>query len=112
MSPIRLTHATALILQAIATGKQHGFQIMEVTGLPSGTVYPVLRRLEREDAVSSMWENPEEATAAGRRRRRVYELTESGQHVAELARQRLANTQRVLLDGGLGTADATGAGAS
>lgn len=55
MSPIRLTQATALILQALATGRRHGFQIMEVSGLPSGTVYPVLRRLERELAVESQW---------------------------------------------------------
>ena len=67
MSPIRLTHATALILQALASGSRHGFQIMDVTELPSGTVYPVLRRLEREDAVASEWEDTEEASAAGRR---------------------------------------------
>lgn len=29
---------------------------MEVSGLPNGTVYPVLRRLEREKAVESEWE--------------------------------------------------------
>jgi DNA-binding PadR family transcriptional regulator len=109
MSPIRLTHATALILQSLASGSRHGFQIMEVTGLPSGTVYPVLRRLEREAAVVSVWEDGEAATAAGRRQRRVYGLTESGQRVAELARQRLADTQRVLSEVDLGDLDASGA---
>ena len=102
MSPIRITHATALILQALATGRRHGFQIMDVSGLPSGTVYPVLRRLERESAVESEWEDEAEAHAAGRRPRRVYELTESGQRLAELARQRLADTRRVLSDSALG----------
>jgi PadR family transcriptional regulator PadR len=111
MSPIRITHATALILQAIASGKRHGFQIMEVTGLPSGTVYPVLRRLEREGAVGSEWEDAEAARDAGRRQRRVYRLTGSGEQVAELARQRLAATQRVL-DAGLGATETSGTGGS
>lgn len=102
MTPVRLTHATALILQALATGRRHGFQIMEVTGLASGTVYPVLRRLEREKAVQSEWEDEEIASEAGRRRRRIYRLTESGRLLAERARQRLADTQRVLSDEALG----------
>ncbi len=99
-----MTHATALILQALATDHRHGFQIMEVTGLPSGTVYPVLRRLERETAVESEWEDAESASAAGRRQRRTYRLTTSGQLLAERARQRLANTRKLLSDGALGTA--------
>ena len=102
MSPIRLTQATALILQALATGRRHGFQIMEVSGLPSGTVYPVLRRLERELAVESKWEDDVTARAAGRRPRRVYRLTESGQVWAERARQRLSETRRLLSDSILG----------
>ena len=108
MSPIRITHATALILQALATGRRHGFQIMDVSGLPSGTVYPVLRRLEREKAVESEWEAEETAHAAGRRPRRVYQLTESGQLLAERARQRLTDTARVLSDAALGGAGASG----
>lgn len=104
MSPIRLTHATALTLQALATGRRHGFQIMGVSGLPSGTVYPVLRRLERERAVESEWEEESVAHAAGRRPRRVYRLTESGQLLAERARQRLADTARVLSGTVLGQA--------
>lgn len=112
MSPIRLTHATALILQALATGRRHGFQIMDVSGLPSGTVYPVLRRLEKERAVESQWEDEETASAAGRRARRVYHLTESGQLLAARARQRLADTQRLLADSALGDVSPTGAGGS
>ena len=106
---IRITHATALILQALASGSRHGFQIMDVTGLPSGTVYPVLRRLERELAVESEWEAEAEASAAGRRQRRVYGLTESGQQLAERARRRLADTQRLLADGALGQVGGSGA---
>ena len=112
MSPIRLTHSTALILQALASGRRHGFQIMDVTGLKSGTVYPVLRRLEREKAVDSEWEGEEEASAAGRRQRRVYRLTESGLQVAEMARQRLADTRRVLSDAALGDVEPAAADGS
>jgi len=112
VSPIRLTHATSLILQAIAAGRCHGFQIMEMTALPSGTVYPVLRRLERELAVESDWEDAATASEAGRRPRRVYRLTESGQQVAELARKRLAATHRLLSGADLGGAEPSGSGAA
>ena len=45
---MRVTHTTALVLVALARGVRHGFDILEATGLKSGTVYPILRR--REDA--------------------------------------------------------------
>lgn len=102
MSPFRLTQATALILQALATGHRHGFQIMEVTGLESGTVYPVLRRLEREKVLESEWEDEETAREAGRPKRRVYRLTPSGEVWAERARQRLADMRRLLAGPELG----------
>jgi DNA-binding PadR family transcriptional regulator len=106
MSPIRITHATALILQALSANHRHGFQIMEVSGLPSGTVYPVLRRLEREGVVESEWEDESAASDAGRRQRLVYTLTKSGAQVAERARQRLADTARVLAADALGDVQA------
>ena len=112
VSPIRLTHTTALILQALASGSRHGFQIMDVTGLASGTVYPVLRRLEKEAAVDSEWEDASEASDAGRRRRRVYGLTPSGQLLANRARQRLSDTQKVLADAALGRIGVSGSGGS
>lgn len=110
MSPIRLTHATALVLRALATGHRHGFQIMEISGLASGTVYPVLRRLERESAVESRWEDEETAQEAGRPRRRVYRLTDSGQRLAERAGRRLADTARLLEDSSLGGLEPAGGG--
>jgi len=111
MSTIRMTQATALILRALATGHRHGFEIMEVSGLPSGTVYPVLRRLERARVAESDWEPEETARDAGRPRRRVYQLTESGQLWAERARQRLADAARLMADlsgGGLSPSRADG----
>ncbi len=111
MSPVRLTHTTALILQALASGSRHGFQIMDVTGLASGTVYPVLRRLEREGLADSAWEDEVAARDAGRRRRRVYRLTATGERLAERARERLVATRRVLTDDGLGAVGSDGGAA-
>ncbi len=73
-----LSHSAALILKALSLGYEFGFDIMEITGLPSGTVYPALRRLERDGLVESHWES--EADAASRRRppRRYHGITENG----------------------------------
>ena len=60
----RLSHTSAMILQAIGAGHIYGYTVMEVTGLPSGTVYPALRRMER-DRVDSI---PVGAPVGGGRR--------------------------------------------
>ena len=73
-----LSYTGLFILQALAQGHQFGFDIMEVTNLPSGTVYPALRRLESLGLVRSDWENIKEARDHARPRRRYYELTKSG----------------------------------
>ncbi len=44
----KLSHTAALILQTVDNGSSYGFDIMDATGLPSGTVYPALRRMETE----------------------------------------------------------------
>ena len=54
MNPPRLSHSAALILKALSLGYCFGLDVMEVTGLPSGTVYPALRRLERDELVESL----------------------------------------------------------
>jgi DNA-binding PadR family transcriptional regulator len=61
---------------------------MEVTGLPSGTVYPALRRLERDGLVESNWEPEDEAMAKQRPARRYYEVTQAGKSVALTATER------------------------
>ena len=45
---MKLTYPTTLVLHALANGVRHGFDVIDATGLASGTVYPILRRLERE----------------------------------------------------------------
>ena len=81
---VNITYPTALILQALANGYRYGFDVMDATGLPSGTVYPALRRLERVGMVASTWEEPEVAKDELRPARRYYELTADG--VGVLAR--------------------------
>lgn len=71
-------YATFAIMNAIAAGHRHGFDIIDVTGLPGGTVYPALGRLEREGLVASRWEDPSIGREEGRPPRRYYELRPAG----------------------------------
>ncbi len=83
-----LTLPTSLVLQAIALGHSYGFDIMEVTGLPGGTVYPALRRLEGAGCLRSRWEAEEQAEAEKRPPRCYYELTPEGGYLLEQALER------------------------
>jgi PadR family transcriptional regulator PadR len=78
---LNLTYPTALVLQALARGFHHGFDIMDATGLPSGTVYPILRRLDREGYLKSAWESQAAAQREQRPPRRYYEITGAGQEM-------------------------------
>lgn len=74
---LRLTPATMAVLEFLVAADQPtwGLQIVRATGRPTGTVYPLLERLEGEGFVYSRWE--EESARAGPRRR-LYELTPAG----------------------------------
>jgi DNA-binding PadR family transcriptional regulator len=61
---------------------------MDATGLPSGTVYPILRRLDAEGCVRSRWEKDGVARKEQRPPRRYYELTTGGKTIALEARAR------------------------
>ncbi len=74
----RLSVTSVSVLQAIASGFEYGFDIIDHTGLPSGTVYPALGRLERDGLVRSSWEDDEQAHAEGRPARRYYRITAPG----------------------------------
>jgi len=78
MADPALSFTGLFVLQAVAQGHRFGFDIMEVTSLPSGTIYPSLRRLEALQLVTSGWEKDEKARKEGRPRRRYYELTPAG----------------------------------
>ena len=91
---MKLTYATTLVLHALANGLRHGFDIIDATELASGTVYPILRRLEGEALVSAHWEDAAIAHTEQRPPRRYYELTAAGKAVLEtaLARYRVPRT--------------------
>lgn len=82
----RISHTAALILQTIHAGYMYGFDVMDVTGLPSGTIYPALRRLENDALVRGSWEDTKAAT--DRPRRRYYRLTRQGRDALALATKR------------------------
>ena len=84
----KLTHTATMILQAIDAGRVYGLDIMDATGLPSGTVYPALRRLERDDLIRSSWEQQRIADAEQRPLRKYYKLTRPGKTRLEAAQQR------------------------
>ena len=83
-----LSYTMALTLQAIENGYGYGFDIMAVTGLASGTVYPALRRLENADYVASKWERQSIAQTEQRPPRKYYEVTKTGRTALAEARQR------------------------
>jgi DNA-binding PadR family transcriptional regulator len=76
--PKPLSPATVAVLKAVAAGVRHGFDIMDAAGLPSGTVYPILGRLERAALVRSRWEAASVAQREKRPPRRYYEITAAG----------------------------------
>jgi PadR family transcriptional regulator len=53
---------------------QHGYALAARTGLPSGTLYPVLIRLADRRLVEACWQQQ----APGRPRRHLYRLTAAG----------------------------------
>lgn len=75
---------TLRILAAVRDGARYGLDIVDRTGLPSGTVYPVLARLRRRGLLTSRWEDGGVAAREGRPRRKYHALTPEG--VAALAR--------------------------
>lgn len=88
MSRLNLTYPTALVLQALASGFHYGFDIMDATGLPSGTVYPILRRLDGERLLTSRWEKQTDAQKEQRPPRRYYALTGAGERMRTAALER------------------------
>lgn len=77
-----------MILQALDAGSRYGLSIMDVTGLPSGTVYPALRRLERDRLVTSHWETGKAAEKEGRPARKYYRPTALGGESLMASRKR------------------------
>jgi DNA-binding PadR family transcriptional regulator len=83
-----LSHAATAVLQAVANGHGHGFEIMGITGLASGTVYPALRRLEDAGWLRSRWEDHRVARNELRPARKYYEITKAGDEALAVALDR------------------------
>src|SRR5215469_9344391 len=86
-SALRMTLPTQLVLRAMLAEpaqEMYGLQICTEAGLPSGTIHPILARLERLGWVESRWEDID-SHAEGRPRRRYYRLTTDGAERARIA---------------------------
>ena len=71
----RLSRQSKAVVEALEGGCVYGYEVMRATGLPSGVVYPILRRLEKAGRLVSVWEQVD-PVAVGRPRRRMYRLPE------------------------------------
>ena len=94
MGTLRMTLQTQLVLRALLEDpakQRYGLELCELAGLPSGTIYPILARLEQVGWVDSIWEDPAVHEEVGRPRRRFYQITQDG---AEQARSALAHAYR------------------
>jgi DNA-binding PadR family transcriptional regulator len=95
----KLSHTSAMILQAIDSGSVYGFSLMEMTGFPSGTVYPALRRMERDGLIRSQWEAQRIADAEQRPARKYYKLTRAGRSALEASQKRYPLLARMVPSG-------------
>lgn len=89
----RMTIPTQLVLETMLadpTTPRYGLEIGRTAGLPSGTVHPILARLEAVGWLESSWEDVD-PRAEGRPARRYYRLTGTG---ALAAREALARAYR------------------
>jgi DNA-binding PadR family transcriptional regulator len=83
-----LSLGTVMVLHALARGRAYGFDVMEETGLSSGTIYPALDRLETLGLARSEWEDPRSAQAEKRPPRRYYRITPEGAEALQEALER------------------------
>ncbi len=102
MGSPRMTLQTQLVLRALLEdpAKQwYGLELCELAGLPSGTIYPILARLEQAGWADSVWEDPAVHEEAGRPRRRFYRITDDGAEQARLALARAYRARKKPLPG-------------
>ncbi|HET7484364.1 MAG TPA: helix-turn-helix transcriptional regulator [Solirubrobacterales bacterium] len=98
--PRKPSLATRLVFQAFLdapSDETYGFELAQVTGLPSGTIYPILRRFEDEGFIKHRW--AEVQVGDQRRRRRYYELTGEGWKAARAATSKQEQALRLLVPG-------------
>ncbi|WP_332801928.1 PadR family transcriptional regulator [Sphingomonas sp. RT2P30] len=77
-----LSPAARQLLAILAAGGEawlHGYNLCVQAGIKSGTLYPLLIRLEAQGFLEAMWQQP---VARGRPPRHGYRLTQSGRQLA------------------------------
>jgi PadR family transcriptional regulator len=87
---LRSSTQTFLLLEALLVRPAqwtHGYALSQQTGLASGTLYPILMRLEKLNWLETRWEEPGNA---GRPPRHLYRLTSEAR---EWAREELAEAR-------------------
>ena len=87
---VKVTAPLERVLRAFLddpTVPRYGYDLMKAAGLKSGTLYPMLGRLEDDQLVTSAWETPQQD---GQRPRRYYRLTGEGIRVARLELARVS----------------------
>ncbi|MBS0408734.1 MAG: helix-turn-helix transcriptional regulator [Proteobacteria bacterium] len=86
----RLTAEVLRVLSAVAGEELSGAQIAKITSLASGSLYPILLRLEKAGWLASRWEDGD-PSELGRPRRRFYTMTALGSARARSAARSLTN---------------------
>lgn len=99
MARRKLPVGTVMVLHALARGHRYGFDVIEETGLTSGTVYPTLERLERRGLARSHWEDARVAREEKRPPRRYFEITDDGKAELIHALERYRALAPVTIDG-------------
>jgi DNA-binding PadR family transcriptional regulator len=88
-----------MILHALARGAEYGFDLIEETGLTSGTVYPTLDRLEKAGLARSKWEDVDVARSEKRPSRRYFSITAAGKAELIDALDRYRSLAPLTIDG-------------
>jgi DNA-binding PadR family transcriptional regulator len=92
---------TRQVLQALLDApddETYGFELVKVTGLPSGSVYPILRRLEDEKIINAR-EEVIDPNVRRPRYRIFYRLSADGRRVAREATREKSKALRDLNPG-------------
>lgn len=86
----RMTLQVQLVMRALLdtpTKARYGLELSEAAGLQTGTIHPILARLENAGFIESFWEDQAEIekTDPPRPRRRYYRFTDGGAEAARIA---------------------------
>jgi PadR family transcriptional regulator PadR len=96
----RLSPQTVAVLEALSASSdqwRYGLEIAAATGLKSGSLYPILVRLDERGLLESRWLEPEKP---GRPPRHAYRMTGAGRAALRAAMQ--PTQGNVLAKGALG----------